>query len=582
VGLAEAVEDPELLAYTSRVLGAVHMERDELEEAKQAITRAGRLMRGWTSSFERARVLFEEGRLLARTGAVEGAAEKLRRVEREFRQAGNPHWQLQALLLLAWVLREADPDQAASAEAGARLLVDAHGLEDLEQRIRRLLADPSHSKTDQAPTGPSDGSRGGRTEAGQGSSGAGPAPLADASLDHLAGILEQAVARDSGVPLDPDRVESVKRAAQTLGRVLDALLGRIDYAGPADAVELEANRFELLVGSSRPMREIYHMVRQVAPTDSTVLILGESGTGKELLARSIHNRSLRGGKVFAAINCPSIPRDLLESELFGHERGAFTGAIEARPGRIELAHEGTIFLDEVGDMPGPAQAKLLRFLQEREFERVGGRRTIRVDVRLLAATSRDLTVAMEQGQFRADLFYRLNVVPIRMPALRERREDIPILVEHFLRLLKPRDAEKPPRIAAAALDALLNHDWPGNVRELRNALEYMITIGGSETLDLRHLPAALRERAARGAAVPVRDGVDSASDPGHPIRPGETLESRLMRVEAALIRVTLEQERWNQSAAARRLGITESMIRNRMQQYGIRQSRQPGRQRGGP
>jgi DNA-binding NtrC family response regulator len=302
-------------------------------------------------------------------------------------------------------------------------------------------------------------------------------------------------------------------------------------------------------------------VRQAAPTDSTVLILGESGTGKEVTARSIHALSPRHGGPFLAINCPSIPRDLIESELFGHERGAFTGAFEARVGKIEQAAGGTLLLDEVGDMPIATQAKLLRFLQEREFERVGGRRAIRVDVRILAATSRDLTAAMEQGEFRTDLYYRLAVVPLRLPALRERAEDIPLLVQHFLQGLRP--AEPPHRISPAVLDVFLAHDWPGNVRELRNALEYMLAVGVGEDLEPRHLPASLRRK-------PPTAGASA-------LRPGESLESRLVQVEAALIRAALEQDGWNQSSAARRLGITESMIRNRMKHYGIRRPpEQPG------
>jgi len=597
VQLAERTEDPELIAYASRVLAASCIERDALEEAKQAITRAGRLMRGWTSSFERARVLFEEGRLLARSGSADGAAERLRRVQREFQQVGNPHWQLQAWLHLAAVTQEIDPEQAKNAEGAARLLIEAHGLHDLANRIRcdvsRLSAGRAAAAGVDASTGAPSAAAGTSASAPRAAASAIPTPadlrrfLEDAGptleLAWYEPLLEGLVRRAESWAGDREvRV----RLGHLLGRVLDRLQEELEREELGVPPPGEDSRFEFMVGATRPMREIYRLVRQVAPTDSTVLVLGESGTGKELVARSLHARSQRADQPFVAIDCPSIPKDLLESELFGHERGAFTGATEARPGKLELAHGGTVFLDEIGDMAGPTQAKLLRFLQEREFERVGGRRPIRVDVRMVAATSRDLAAAIRAGEFREDLFYRLNVVPVQMPPLRDRREDLPLLAEHFLCLLAERRGRPPARVTMAALEVLRHHDWPGNVRELRNTLEYMYTVSGGDVLDLRHVPAALR-RCWRGAAdsrAPARDagpsggagsgtGVDARGDAAAPIRPGETLESRLICVEAALIRSTLEQEGWNQSAAARRLGITESMIRNRIRQYAIQRPR---------
>ncbi len=357
-------------------------------------------------------------------------------------------------------------------------------------------------------------------------------------------------------------------------------------APPGDA------RLDGMVGGSVRMREIYTLIAQVAPTDSNVLILGESGTGKELVARSIHMRSRRGSGPFIAISCPSIPRDLLESELFGHERGAFTGAHEARPGKIEMADGGTLFLDEIGDMPPTTQAKILRFLQEREFTRVGGRAMKRVDVRVLSATSRDLSAEMRDGAFREDLYYRLNVVPIEVPPLRQRAEDIPLLVTHFLATFHGRAVEgapstpstlsaetASPTITAEAMEQLGAHSWPGNVRELRNTIEHMLTLSEGGPLEARHIPASLRRKLAQ-EAVPGETTAASLDRSGGrlPRNPsgslalseGETLESRLIELEADLIRWALERERGNQSAAARRLGITESKIRNRMKLYGIR------------
>jgi DNA-binding NtrC family response regulator len=381
------------------------------------------------------------------------------------------------------------------------------------------------------------------------------------------------IERRTGGSLSRHETETVEAAARALALALDTQFERTDHSTLAEEIPQEVGRFEFLVGSSRPMMEIYRLIEQVATSDSSVLILGESGTGKELVARSIHVRSPRMDEPFVAISCPSIPRDLIESELFGYERGAFTGAVATRPGKIELAERGTLFLDEVGDMPLPTQAKILRFLEEREFQRVGGRESRRVDVRLISATSRDLTLAMHRGEFREDLYYRLNVVPISMPRLRDRIEDIPLLVDHFLRLLPPGKSGRPRRVSAAALDRLLSHQWPGNVRELRNVMEYMITLAEGDVLESRHLPVEVRQRERLAAGASPKDSaapeIATVSDKEAGIRPGETLESRLIAVEATLIRSTLEATNWNQSAAARRLGITESKIRKRMKQYGI-------------
>ncbi|MBZ0269033.1 sigma-54 dependent transcriptional regulator, partial [bacterium] len=366
---------------------------------------------------------------------------------------------------------------------------------------------------------------------------------------------------------DADRAW-IAAASALLALGVEGHLERLDHvaseAPDDDAVESCGD----LVGASRAMREVYRLIGHVAPTSTSALLLGESGTGKELAARAIHTRSPRRGAAFVAINCPSIPRELIESELFGHEKGAFTGADSMRPGKVEVADGGTLFLDEVGDMAIGTQVKLLRFLEERQFQRVGGTANHAVDVRILAATSRDLDEAIARGEFREDLYYRLNVVPIRMPSLRERREDLPQLVTHLLARVATAGRETPPRISAGTMDRLMAYDWPGNVRELRNTLEYMATIGKGDVLDERHLPASL----ARAAAKAPAPAAPSA------MRAGESLESRLQELEATLVRATLEAEDWNQSAAARRLGITESKIRNRMKQFGIRR---PSEDQGG-
>src|ERR1700681_1609509 len=235
-------------------------------------------------------------------------------------------------------------------------------------------------------------------------------------------------------------------------------------------------RFEQIIGNSPVLESVLEQVEQVAPTDSTVLIQGETGTGKELVARAIHNLSARCGRPFVKLNCAAIPFDLLESELFGHERGAFTGAIAQKVGRFELADKGTLFLDEVGDIPAALQPKLLRVLQEQEFERLGSGRTHRVDVRLVAATNRNLAKMVTRGLFRSDLYYRLNVFPILLPALRERREDIPALVTHFVKIFSRRMKKQVDSIPPEMMAAFQWHSWPGNIRELQNLVERAVIL----------------------------------------------------------------------------------------------------------
>src|SRR5438034_4470846 len=261
------------------------------------------------------------------------------------------------------------------------------------------------------------------------------------------------------------------------------------------------HNFDEIVGESAALRRVLKEVETVAPTDSTVLIRGETGTGKELIARALHQLSPRRDRTFVKMNCAAIPTGLLESELFGHEKGAFTGAISQKVGRFELAHQGTLFLDEVGDIPSELQPKLLRVLQEQEFERLGSTKTIKVDVRLVAATNRDLAKMVAEGRFRDDLYYRLNVFPVLLPPLRERRDDIPRLVRHFTQQFARRMGRRIETIPSAALDALIGYPWPGNVRELQNVIERAVILspGPSLKINLGDLKAA---------AIPASDGVD--------------------------------------------------------------------------
>lgn len=247
-------------------------------------------------------------------------------------------------------------------------------------------------------------------------------------------------------------------------------------------------RFEGLIGDSAEMQKVFEMIEKIADTESTVLITGESGTGKEMIAKTIHYSSSRSEAPFIPVNCAAIPKDLLESELFGHEKGAFTGALNTRIGRFELANKGTLFLDEVGELAPHLQVKLLRVLQEREFERVGGIKTIKVDVRILAATNSDLEKAVKEGRFREDLYYRLNVIPLRIPPLRERRDDIPLLIDHFAIEFARKRKRQPLRFTKDALNALLHYDWPGNVRELKNLIERLTILVNGDVADVHDLP----------------------------------------------------------------------------------------------
>jgi Nif-specific regulatory protein len=306
-----------------------------------------------------------------------------------------------------------------------------------------------------------------------------------------------------------------------------------------------------IIGNSDRMQEVFESVHKVAPSKANVLLRGESGTGKELLSKAIHYMSPRARGPFIKFNCASIPEGLLESELFGHEKGAFTGAMASRKGRFELANGGTIFLDEIGDLPLALQPKILRALQEKEFERVGGEKTIKVDIRLIAATSRNLEELVSSGRFREDLYYRLNVVPIFLPALREKREDIPLLVEYFLKKYN-QDNRKEVVITPEALNSFLNYDWPGNVRELENTIERLVVMSGGAVITHSDLPLNIREQLIKARyAVQLKDALPSAIED----------------IEKTKIIDALKRTGWIQAKAARLLGLTPRQIGYKMKKY---------------
>ena len=324
-----------------------------------------------------------------------------------------------------------------------------------------------------------------------------------------------------------------------------AAIGILQSSDPASY----ERRFEQIIGNSPALEAVLEQVERVARTGSTVLIQGETGTGKELIAHAIHNISSRCGRPFVRLNCAAIPLDLLESELFGHEKGAFTGAIAQKIGRFELADKGTLFLDEVGDIPPALQPKLLRVLQEQEFERLGSTRTHQVDVRLVAATNRDLTEMVNRGEFRSDLYYRLNVFPVLLPALRQRREDIPVLVTHFAEILGRRMGRKIEYIPSETMSALSSYQWPGNIRELQNLIERAVILSNHGVLP-NPLPSAGNEQRAA-------------------IFPGATT---LRDSERTLILQTLEGVGWvigGPKGAAAKLGLKRTTLIHKMQKLGI-------------
>lgn len=383
---------------------------------------------------------------------------------------------------------------------------------------------------------------------------------------------------------DPEQLVIMITATKTIKTAVEAMkLGAYDYiTKPFDVDELrlivsralstqalkEENQrlwmeidrsfgFDNIIGKSKVMREIFKIVRQVANTRSTVLIMGESGTGKELIARAIHYHSPRKNYPFVTINCAAIPDTLIESELFGHEKGAFTNAIEKKLGRFEIAHQGTLFLDEIGELSLMTQAKILRFLEEKEFNRVGGSKTIKVDVRLIAATNKDLPQQVKKGEFREDLFYRINVVPIIIPPLRERREDIPLLIEHFIKKFNTENQKNVKGVTVEALESMINYDWPGNVRELENLIERVVALTGNEYIQPDELPIPFTSFSkSNGLKESVLSGKISFTKAEE-------------EFEREIILDALRKTKFVQSHAAELLGISRRILKYKMDKLGI-------------
>jgi len=325
-----------------------------------------------------------------------------------------------------------------------------------------------------------------------------------------------------------------------------------------------------LVGQSPSMRAVYDVIARVADSPSTVLITGESGTGKELVAQALHRGSSRRTQPLIKVNCAAIPKDLVESELFGYEKGAFTGAVGSKPGRFELADGGTLFLDEIGEIPVEMQVKLLRALQESEFERVGGIRTLRVDVRLIAATNRNLETLIADGRFREDLFYRLNVVPIALPPLRDRREDIPLLAQHFIEKYDRRLGKRVERVDAGAMEILVNYGWPGNIRELENVMERSVLFADGDLVTVAQLPETLRERTP-GAARPVAPlGALGAIAAPSGASMKDIVRQAQSELERTLISRALEETGGNVTRAAKKLQISRKSLQVKMKELGLR------------
>ena len=388
--------------------------------------------------------------------------------------------------------------------------------------------------------------------------------------DRVLGVLS--LGRRNDQPFSQDEFEFLGQVAKQVGIAVENALtyGQIaelrdqlaeEKLYLEDEIRTELN-FDEIVGHSDVLLRVLKAIETVAPTDSTVLIYGETGTGKELIARAVHNLSQRKSSAFVKLNCAAIPTGLLESEMFGHERGAFTGAISQRVGRFELANRGTIFLDEIGDIPLELQPKLLRVLQEREFERLGSTRTLRSDARLIAATNRDLDQVVAEGKFRSDLYYRLNVFPVRLPALRERPEDIPLLVRHFVQQFSRRLGKEIDAIPAETMSALTRYPWPGNIRELQNVIERAVILTSGPVLRVHtdDLGASIQPSIQPAAAAPSR----------------RDLRGSLEESERQQILAALEKSNWvvaGAEGAAARLGLKRSTLQSRMQKLGIRISR---------
>ncbi|HET9481544.1 MAG TPA: sigma-54 dependent transcriptional regulator [Candidatus Polarisedimenticolia bacterium] len=360
-------------------------------------------------------------------------------------------------------------------------------------------------------------------------------------------------------PLDVARVRYLVQQALEMRRLMETPVELPEYGKPPGGDHQ-------LIGRSTQMLEVYKAIGRVAPQKVAVLIRGESGTGKELIARAIYQHSDRRGKPFLAVNCAALPETLLESELFGHEKGSFTGADHRRIGKFEQCNGGTIFLDEVGDMPPLMQAKLLRLLQEQRFERVGGTRPIDVDLRIVAATNRDLGREMAAGRFREDLYFRLNVITMTMPPLRERREDIPALCAHFLKSCASETKRPVGRVSREAARLLEKYDWPGNVRELRNTIERAVVLGQDDEIVADDLPAHILDQAAR--EVEDAGGASPAGEPGGDL----SFHARVRRHKAELIRSALSRAGGRQRKAAELMGLNPTYLSRLIRNLGIKDS----------
>lgn len=403
--------------------------------------------------------------------------------------------------------------------------------------------------------------------------------LMDVRMTRMSGIeaLQQIKAYNPAIPIlimtayssVESAVEALKSGAYDyLTKPLDFEVLKLSIERAREHVGLKAENQALkeklradfdvnnIIGRSRPMKELIDMVAMIAPSEATVLITGASGTGKELIAKSIHFNSPRKDRPFVVVNCAAITETLLESELFGHEKGAFTGADKRREGRFMQAHKGTIFLDEIGEMSPSMQAKLLRVIQEREIQRVGGDETLKVDVRILAATHRDLKAAVDEGTFREDLYYRLNVVTLNVPPLRDRRDDIPVLAQAFVERYAARNRKGVKGFSPLAMDMLIKYDWPGNVRELENAVERAVILLAGDYLTEKELPLSITQ-----AYSPENGWV--------PPRVIQTQPRALEEVEQEAILAALEATGGNKSEAARKLGINRKTLHKKLKLYGV-------------
>ena len=367
-------------------------------------------------------------------------------------------------------------------------------------------------------------------------------------------------------PFDQQEVRTVVRKALRTRDLAAVEASREHVAAESDSTQ----RFGI-IGTSAGIRELYAIIDRVADTPTTVLITGESGTGKELVARALHENSVRANRPFIKVNCAAIPRDLMESELFGYERGAFTGAVGSKPGRFELASGGTLFLDEMGAIPVEMQVKLLRALQESEFERVGGIKTIRVDVRLVAATNSDLKKEIDAGTFREDLYYRLNVVPIRLPSLRERAEDVPRLTRHFVGKFNKRLSKEVRGVSPEAQAVLNAHAWPGNIRELENVVERAVLFCDVDELRIEDLPLEIRGQGTGGEGSQGTLVATETPSSAHGEGLKEQVKAAMSRLERELIVRALGQTNGNVTHAARLLKISRKGLQLKMKELGLRE-----------